>query len=208
MKTSRLILKILSTLLLPLIAGISTYLLTRFLPDSRRVLALSDVSFFFTSLAIVFFIFDENTKFRYCTRVFTILAIIAFINLHFPVFFLYHIPLPLTVFSIIFYLALAVSSCFFIGKQKMTSYIWILITLMAGGFFHYLTLISLCYSHRLYSVFLFAGAGIQLSTLVYYILDEKKYHFRHSKVVSYIFFLLAQLLLASACVLMNYSKLV
>lgn len=204
MKTLHLILKILASLVVPIIAGVSIYFLTWFLPDSRHIIMISAFGYFFTALSTSLFLFDSEKAriVRYSARTALFVSISLWITLFFNVFYLYHIATALTVGLIIFYFALDVAICLFIGKQKPFLYAWVFVAIVLGGFFNYLTVVTLIYSHSLYSTLLCGGSTLILIMIFYYMIDQKKYHFRHSKVVRFILMVTSQALLAASTVLM------
>jgi len=202
MKKLPLVLKILASIVIPLIAGVTIYFLSWYLPDSKHIITISAFGYFFTALSTTLFLFDDYKYIRYSARVALFASIILWITLFFNVFYLYHISTALTVCLILLYVAVDVVLCIFIGKQKPFMYAWVFGAILLGGFFNYLTVVTLIYSHRLYSILLCAGSTIILGMIFYYMIDLKKYHFRHSKVVRYILMIISQGLLAASTVLM------
>lgn len=203
MKTSELIQKILFCFFIPIIAGLTVYFLIPFLPDSYHILTQSVIGYFFSEIACIFFLFFEEKKlFRYFARIFFFCSILSSINLNFSVFYIYHISKILTIFLILFYFALAVVICVFSKNQKIFVYLWIFVSIIISGFFNYIAIVSLIYSKQLYALFLVLASIIFLTLIFYYMIDLKKYHFKHSKVVHFILLIVSQLLLSAAAIFM------
>lgn len=202
MKKLPLIVRILSSLVLPIVTGVAIYFLSLFLPDSRHIITISSFGNFFAILSTVLFLFDENKLLRYLARSALFISIVFWITLFFNVFYIYHVSILLSVILAILYLGIAVTLCIFIGKQKIFVYGWVIVAILLGGFFDYLSIMALLYSHRIYSILLCAGATGILASIFYYMIDTKKYHFRHAKVVRCVLIIISQALITASTVLM------
>lgn len=202
MTKKNLVKDILISMVIPVIAGVSIYLLTLFLPDSLHVIKAVSAAYILTEASVVMFLFESKKIYRYLARIFFIGAIIAWIVLTFPVFYFYHVAKGLTVTMMILYFIIALIISIFTGKQKLSVYLWTFVSIFISGLLHYQALISLCYSGRLYAGLLFGGASVIMGFIFYYMIDIKKYHFRYSKVVRYILIFTSQILLSAASILM------
>ena len=202
MNTKTLVLKIFSSLVVPIIAGVTIFILTLYLPDSLHIIKISSFGYFFAALSTALFLFEEVKHIRYYARLSLFASVVFWIILFFNVFYLYHIPTALTVSLIIFYTAVSITLSIFIGRQRPMVYFWVTVSVFVGGFFGYLTFVTMVYSHRLYSILLFASATFLLAMVFYYMIDIKKYHFRHSKVIRYFLMIIFQSLLSASTILM------
>lgn len=197
MKKSELIRNLLFSFLIPIIASVTIYFLTYFLPDSFHIITSILLNYFFAEISCVFFLFLEGKKyFRYFARFFLLISICTNIYLNFYVFYIFHISRILSIFLISFYFSIALVICIFTKKQKISVYLWIFVAILISGFFNYISTINLIYSHRLYSIFLFLASAIIIALIFYYMIDLKKYHFKHSKVVRFILLITSQVLLS------------
>lgn len=194
--------KISSVFILPLVGILNISFLKDLLPDSFHVIFITVIAYTFLTISQVLHIFETKNTFIILSRFFFVMTIITWCHLYFSVFYIYRVPLYLTIFLGFLSLIVSAVNCIFIGRQKLHIYISTIAGIIVTSFLFYLTFVFFIHKKTTSTILLNAGTLITIALVVFYSLDFLKYHSKLGKPIKLFLLIAAQTLISFSNILM------
>lgn len=196
--------RLIATFILPLTEALAISAMTIRLPDSKHLILLSLIAYIFSSACIILFLFDKNTNCRVIARTLFLCSMSAWLALFSSTYYIYRIPLLLSIICTLIYISIFVFTFIMLGKQRKSHYFWAVISLLVCSLLHFCSAVTLVSGRTIYSIILFAGTSIVYVLDIFYLRLYKKEPAKNTKFLLSLLLISSQILISVSCFLMIY----
>lgn len=195
--------KISSIMMITFFGALNIVFLVNKLPDTFNTLITTIITYI---LLIAIVVIDTFITAKFIDNIKYVIFLVSttiWISLYNSVFYIFRISNLLSIFLILIYISIFIFACLKIEKQKTHFYFYSLVELIPCYILNFCSIISLLYGRTLSSLVLFLGTSINLTLVIFYILNIKK-SYKHERMIKYLSLLAAQLLISYSNVILFY----
>lgn len=185
---------------IPIMAGTTVSVLINYIPDSIHIIFFLILSFVLCTTGKILQELSEKNLFLTIGKAMYGLSAGVFIFLFSSIFYLNHISQWFAIPAIAVSAAITAGLSLFIKHQKPVFYITCGFIELVLTHFSYVSLLTLIFDFRIYSILLFCGAIFSQIYTTFHLMDVKKLKLKHGKLIKQILLLVSQALVCSACV--------
>ncbi len=194
--------KISESLMIPLFAILNILLLKQDLPDSRHLMKVTITALSLVTISTIFLSFENLKILQILGRILVVSSLFCWISLYRTVFYIYKVPLWLTILMTAIYIAGAITAIVLSGKQEIRFYILFTISFALTSYLHFCSLIFLCFGTAGHSIMLFSGTSIFTGLTAFHFINQARLKNKYAGVIRYALLVVSQVLLAYSNVLM------
>lgn len=198
-KNNNLLSKIFACASIPLMAMTTVAILFKFKPDSIHIIIFVILSFIFCTTGKILQEVSDKNIFLLAGKGLFGLSAGLYIFLFSSIFYLHHISQWFTILTIFIAIGFTVALILIIKHQEPVFYVICGFLELSLTLFTYISLLTLIFDCRIYSILLFCGAVLSQAYTTFHLLDVKKYKLKHGKLIKQILLLVSQALVSSAC---------
>ncbi len=189
-------------LMIPFSGTLCALLIANYLPDSLHLLKISIAALSLISISTIFLSFENITGLRISGRFLSILGILAWISLYREVFYIYSVPLWLSIIAVVIYLAVIVTACILSGKQEVLFYAIFAFSFSIAAYLHFCSFIFLSFNPSGSSIMLFCGTSLLAALIAFHFINHAKLKIKYAGIIRYFVMLAAHILIAFSNLLM------
>ena len=194
--------KICECIMLPLFGAMDILILKEYLPDSLHLMKVTIITLALVTISTVFLSFEKVKILRILGRILVVLSVVCWITLYRSVFFIYKVPLWLTLLMGFIYLAGTITAIILSGKQEIRFYALFALSFALSAYLHFCSLIFLCFEKSENGIMLFAGTSVFMCLTAFHFINQAKLNFKHAGKIRYGLLVSSQILIACSNILM------
>lgn len=191
-----LITKITSIFLLPLFTINPLLFHFRYTPDSYHCIQYSIIAIFFFWIFQIMMILNKHKITMIAAKIFYLAGVFVWINFYKTIFYIYTPPAWLTIFSLIIFLGIIVTTLFLISSKgtnfSIKKNFVLIITIAAIEFLVYASFVALIYNHKINNLILFIGMILLLFSIIFYLIESVYKNVRFAKEIRQTAIILSQ----------------
>lgn len=194
--------KICECIIIPLFATMDVLILKDFLPDSLHLMKVTIIALSLVTISTIFLSFEKIKTLRILGRLFVLSSIVSWISLYNSVFYIYKVPLWLTILMCTIYLAGTITAIILSGKQEVRFYFLFALSFALSAYLHFCSLIFLCYDRFENSILLFIGTSLFACLTAFHFINQAKLNFNHAGKIRFSLLVTSQVFIACSNILL------
>ena len=194
--------KICECLIIPVFGILNVLLLRNYLPDSLHLIKVTIVALSLSTISTIFLSFEKIKILRILGRLLILANVFCWITLYRTIFYIHKVPLWLIILMSCIYVAGIILAIILSGKQELFFYILFTFSFALSAYFHFCSLIFLCYETTENAIMLFAGTTTFLALTDFHFINQAKLKIKHAGVIRYSLIVASQILIACSNILL------